>query len=117
MCGIVGIRRFDGRPIDESQLREMTRLLTHRGPDSEGYGIYGSVGFGHRRLAIIDVEGSPQPMTSGSRPVHVTYNGEIFNYKDLRDQLLKRKTPLKTHGDTETLVELGSAPEKGASFL
>ena len=66
MCGIVGIRRFDGRPVDEALLRTMAAQLFHRGPDGDGFRVFRDVGFGHTRLSIIDLAGSPQPMTSAS---------------------------------------------------
>ena len=64
MCGIVGVRRFDGDNVETALLREMTSRLTHRGPDAEGYWSNGPIGFGHRRLSIIDLAGSAQPMAS-----------------------------------------------------
>ncbi len=105
MCGIVGIRRFDGRPVEESLLRAMAARLQHRGPDGDGFRIVRDVGFGHTRLSIIDLAGSPQPMTSASGPFHITFNGEIFNYQELRAQLVRDGVPLRTHGDTEVLLE------------
>ena len=101
MCGIVGIRRFDGGTVHEADLRLMAAQLTHRGPDGEGYWTDGPVGFGHRRLSIIDVDGSPQPMASAGDRWHVSFNGEIFNYKELRRRLLY---PYRTSGDTEVLL-------------
>ncbi|MCA8949742.1 MAG: asparagine synthase (glutamine-hydrolyzing) [Planctomycetes bacterium] len=107
VCGIVGLRRFDGRPVDEALLRAMAARLHHRGPDGDGFAIYGDtgVGFGHTRLSIIDVAGSPQPMTSVAAPFHLTYNGEIFNYADVRAELLAAGVELRTRGDTEVLLE------------
>lgn len=105
MCGIVGIRRFDGRPVDEALLRTMAAQLFHRGPDGDGFRVFRDVGFGHTRLSIIDLAGSPQPMTSASGPFHITFNGEIFNYQDRRKELEKANVPLRTHGDTEVLLE------------
>jgi len=105
MCGIVGIRRFDGQPVDEQLLRRMAKQLHHRGPDGDGFQVIGDVGFGHTRLSIIDLEGSPQPMTSANGPFHVTYNGEIFNYERRRAELVQDGVTLKTHGDTEVLLE------------
>ena len=105
MCGIVGIRRFDGRPVDEALLRAMAARLQHRGPDGDGFRIVRDVGFGHTRLSIIDLAGSPQPMTSASGPFHITFNGEIFNYQQLRDELVRDGVKLRTHGDTEVLLE------------
>ncbi|MEO7099252.1 MAG: asparagine synthase (glutamine-hydrolyzing) [Luteolibacter sp.] len=105
MCGILGIRRFDGHPADEALLRKMAAKLHHRGPDGDGFKVFGDVGFGHTRLSIIDLAGSPQPMTSASGPFHITFNGEIFNYQSLRADLVSEGVPLKTHGDTEVLLE------------
>lgn len=103
MCGIVGVRRFDGAPVPETLLRAMTAKLSHRGPDGVGYWTHGSIGLGHRRLSIIDVAGSLQPMSSHDGHCHVTFNGEIFNYQALRKQL---HYPFRTHGDTEVLLAL-----------
>jgi asparagine synthase (glutamine-hydrolysing) len=103
MCGIVGVRRFDGQPVREELLRAMTARLTHRGPDGEGYWVDGSIGFGHRRLSIIDVAGSPQPMATADERVHVTFNGEIFNFRQLREGC---DYPFRTNGDTEVLLAL-----------
>lgn len=101
MCGIVGIRRFDGGTVHEADLRLMAAQLTHRGPDAEGYWTDGPVGLGHRRLSIIDVDGSAQPMASAGDRLHVSFNGEIFNYKELRRRLAY---PYRTSGDTEVLL-------------
>jgi asparagine synthase (glutamine-hydrolysing) len=106
MCGIVGIRRFDGRPVDEALLRAMAARLHHRGPDGDGFRIWKDIGFGHTRLSIIDLAGSPQPMTSANGPFHITFNGEIFNYQELRAGLERDGVPLRTHGDTEVLLEM-----------
>jgi asparagine synthase (glutamine-hydrolysing) len=101
MCGIVGVRRFDGQPVTEELLRRMTAQLEHRGPDGEGYWSQGPIGFGHRRLSIIDLEGSAQPMASVDGRLHVCFNGEILNYRALRGRL---SYPFQTNGDTETLL-------------
>ena len=101
MCGIAGMRRFDGRPPDAAVLREMTATLAHRGPDGEGFLVRGDVGLGHRRLAIIDLEHSPQPMSSHDDRLHVCFNGEILNYRQLRAET---PYPYRTAGDTEALL-------------
>lgn len=101
MCGIVGVRRFDGAPVTERLLRRMAEQLGHRGPDADGYWCDGPVGFGHRRLSIIDVAGSSQPMATPDGRCHVCFNGEIFNYRRLRSRL---NYPFRTGGDTETLL-------------
>lgn len=101
MCGIVGIRRFDGAPVNVSLLREMASLIAHRGPDDEGFWCSGPIGFGHRRLSIIDLAGSPQPMASVDGSCHLTFNGEILNYRSLRRRF---PYPYRTEGDTETIL-------------
>ena len=106
MCGIVGLRRSDGAPAPEPLLRDMAARLAHRGPDGDGFRTWPSVGFGHTRLSIIDVAGSPQPMSSANGPAHITFNGEIFNYRELREDLVRRGVTLRTHGDTEVLLEI-----------
>ncbi|MES2660819.1 MAG: asparagine synthase (glutamine-hydrolyzing) [Verrucomicrobiota bacterium] len=106
MCGIVGLRYFKGRRAEEGLLRQMAAQLHHRGPDGDGFKVFGDVGFGHTRLSIIDLAGSPQPMTSASGPFHITFNGEIFNYQSLRAELERDGVPLRTHGDTEVLLEI-----------
>jgi asparagine synthase (glutamine-hydrolysing) len=105
MCGFVGLRRFDGKHVDEEDLRKMAAMIGHRGPDGVGFGIYGDVGFGHTRLAVIDPAGSQQPMSSASAACHITYNGEIFNYHHVRRGLEQQGVPLRTRGDTEVLLE------------
>lgn len=103
MCGIVGIRRFDGAPVHEAELRRMTAEIAHRGPDDEGYLVRGSVGFGHRRLSIIAVGNSAQPMSSPDGTTHLCFNGEILNYRELREQT---PYPYRTGGDTEVLLSV-----------
>ncbi|MCZ7525036.1 MAG: asparagine synthase (glutamine-hydrolyzing) [Acidimicrobiia bacterium] len=114
MCGIVGIRRFDGARVDPERLRALADVLTHRGPDGAGVWISadGTAGLAHRRLSIIDVAGSPQPMSSVDGRVHVVFNGEIFNYRELRDAL---DYPWRTAGDTEVL--LAGFLEGGPGFV
>jgi len=103
MCGIVGIMRFDGRPVAEALLRVMADRLGHRGPDAEGYWTSGSVGFACRRLSIIDVASSAQPMATPDERLHLCFNGEILNYRRLRSD---SSYPFRTEGDTETLLAL-----------
>jgi asparagine synthase (glutamine-hydrolysing) len=105
MCGFVGLRRFDGRKVEEAELRKMAATLGHRGPDGDGFRVFGDVGFGHTRLSIIDLAGSPQPMSSANGPCHITFNGEIFNYQAVRSELERYGVKLRTHGDTEVLLE------------
>jgi asparagine synthase (glutamine-hydrolysing) len=109
MCGITGI--FD--PVgqlsggDAQALCErMTARIAHRGPDGEGFFSEGPTTFGHRRLSIIDLEGGRQPMASPSGRCVITFNGEIYNYGALRDELAAEGVVFRTHSDTEVIVAL-----------
>jgi len=104
MCGIAGILRFDGAPVDGAVLQAMTDALAHRGPDGQGVFVQGPVGLGHRRLAIIDVAGSPQPMQSSDSRYVITYNGELYNFRELREELQARGAAFRTQGDTEVIL-------------
>src|SRR6185503_13934937 len=88
MCGIAGIVNLNGAPVDSSVLRRMTDAIAHRGPDDAGCYIAGPVGIGNRRLSIIDLsEHGHQPMANETGDVVVTYNGAIYNFMQLRDEL------------------------------
>src|SRR4051812_45117472 len=105
MCGIAGIVDW-GRPPEESVVRAMVRRMAHRGPDAEGIEAYGAAVLGHRRLAIIDL--SPdgiQPMQDRDGQVAITFNGEIYNYKELRAQLEAEGARFRTATDTEVILE------------
>ena len=105
MCGISGVFDLRGkRNIDQSQLKALNRSQTHRGPDGEGYHFEPGVGLGHRRLAIIDLEGGAQPMFNEDESVAVTFNGEIYNFMEICDLLRSRGHVFKTHCDTEVIV-------------
>lgn len=107
MCGIAGFLRENlFGPVDSEILRRMTRTLVHRGPDDEGTFEEDGIFLGHRRLSIIDIEGGRQPMTSEDGRVVVIFNGEIYNYKDLRRDLEARGHVFRTRADTEVLVHL-----------
>ena len=103
MCGIAGVRYFDGRAVSRELLSEMAARLSHRGPDDTGIWREGSVGLAHTRLSIIDLSGSQQPMESARGNAHVVFNGEILNYRELRRDL---SYPFATQGDTEVLLAL-----------
>ncbi len=116
MCGIIGIFNLNSQPVNQELLTEMTRLLSHRGPDDEGIYIGGKVGFGHRRLSIIDL--SPrghQPMSNEDESIWITYNGEIYNYRSLRNELQKNGHQFKSQTDTEVIIHLYE--EKGVDCL
>ena len=107
MCGIAGIVLKDrGARPDARMLDRMTDVLVHRGPDDRGTEILGNVGLGNRRLSIIDLEGGHQPMSTADGELWITYNGELYNYLELRSELLQQGYPLRTHSDTEVLLAL-----------
>ncbi|HXL83763.1 MAG TPA: asparagine synthase (glutamine-hydrolyzing) [Casimicrobiaceae bacterium] len=102
MCGITGYVSTDTRAWES--LPSMTQALVHRGPDADGYYRDGAVGLGHRRLSVIDVEGSNQPLISPDRDIAVIFNGEIYNYRALRQELAEAGHIFATNGDGEVLV-------------
>jgi asparagine synthase (glutamine-hydrolysing) len=126
MCGIAGIFHRDRRPADPDVLVRMTRSLVHRGPDEEGYFLNrpdaagccagvplrglerregdGNVGLGHRRLSIIDLATGQQPLANEDGTIWITYNGEIYNFEELRRELESRGHAFRTHSDTEMIV-------------
>jgi asparagine synthase (glutamine-hydrolysing) len=104
MCGIVGLIDSRGGPIDAATLDRMGATLRHRGPDGEGQLIDGSVGLHHRRLAIIDLVTGQQPMTHG--PFSIAFNGEIYNYIELREELRAKGHRFVTTSDTEVILHL-----------
>lgn len=104
MCGFVGIVNKDGTPVDLRILSRMAETIQHRGPDEEGYLLEGPLGFYHKRLSIIDLTTGRQPMTLG--PLTIVYNGEIYNYKELRDSLKKAGYSFSTNSDTEVLLRM-----------
>ncbi|HKQ52304.1 MAG TPA: asparagine synthase (glutamine-hydrolyzing) [Pyrinomonadaceae bacterium] len=109
MCGINGIALSDGsrsRVVDARVLERMRDVITHRGPDESGLYVDGNVGLGHRRLSIVDVAAGHQPMTNEDASVHITYNGEIYNHADFREELEARGHVYRTHCDTETIIHL-----------
>ena len=108
MCGINGIALSSrsGRSLDRRVLERMRDVIAHRGPDDVGIFIDGNVGLGHRRLSIVDVASGHQPMTNEDGALQVTYNGEIYNHADYRDDLEARGHVYRTHCDTETILHL-----------
>jgi len=107
MCGIVGIVHAPGGPaVDPAAVRRMCDAIRHRGPDDEGIHVDGRVGLGMRRLSIIDLAGGHQPVFNEDGTVAIVYNGEIYNYRELREGLIARGHVMRTHSDTETIVHL-----------
>lgn len=105
MCGIAGILNLDGEPVSPIVLRRMTDAIAHRGPDGEGQWIEGPAGLGHRRLAIIDLSpAGHQPMISADHRFVLTYNGEIYNYRELRAELEAKGYWFRSQTDSEVLL-------------
>ena len=107
MCGIAGIAHRDwNRPVDETLLRAMADTMHYRGPDDSGIWLGQGVGLGHRRLSIIDLAGGHQPMTVGESGLWITYNGEIYNYLELREELSADGYQAVSRSDTEVLLQM-----------
>ncbi|MDQ6915577.1 MAG: asparagine synthetase B, partial [Actinomycetota bacterium] len=116
MCGICGLAALDGAgPVDRALLESMNAALVHRGPDDEGSVLDGPVGLAARRLSIIDLAGGHQPIANEDGTVHVVQNGEIYNYRELREDLIARGHRFVTQCDTEVLVHLYE--ERGPGFV
>jgi len=106
MCGIAGIINFSAPEQKESLLRQMAQSLHHRGPDAQGIFTNGPAGLGHTRLSIIDIAGGDQPVHNEDESIQVVFNGEIFNYPELKETLLSKGHRFYTRTDTEVLVHL-----------
>lgn len=107
MCGITGKLSYrPDQPVDPALVQRMMDAIAHRGPDGEGKYVHGLVGLGHRRLSIIDLHTGAQPISNEDASVWIVFNGEIYNFPELREQLLRRGHTFKTHTDTEVIVHL-----------
>ena len=106
MCGICGMFDSSGKAVSRDLLKRMNGLLLHRGPDDEGYYMEGGMGLAMRRLSIIDLPSGHQPISNEKSTVWVVLNGEIYNYRQLREELLSRGHVFSTHSDTEVIVHL-----------
>ena len=116
MCGLAGVLYFDsGRPVDPALLRRMIAKIGHRGPDGSGFYLTDGLGIAHARLSIIDLEGGAQPIHNEDRSIWIVFNGEIFNYIELRQELEARGHRFYTHSDTEVLVH--AYEEYGDDFV
>jgi len=104
MCGICGVIGFERTNQAEAITRRMMEALRHRGPDEDGLLVAPSVALGVRRLSIIDLPGGHQPVFNEASNVAVVFNGEIYNYKQLRGTLERRGHAFRTHSDTEVIV-------------
>jgi asparagine synthase (glutamine-hydrolysing) len=116
MCGIAGIIEANGRPVNRDRLVSMAGKITHRGPDGDGIWTDGQAGLAHRRLAIVDLSpNGAQPMLSQDGRYSITFNGEIYNYQELREQLAESSEQLRSTSDTEVLLALYA--KEGESML
>src|SRR6204780_5403845 len=107
MCGICGKLMFGSEAkVPVSLVKAMADTIYHRGPDDEGYYVSGPIGLGFRRLAIIDLNSGHQPVSNEDGTVQIIFNGEIYNYKELREFLLSKGHVFKTQSDTEVIVHL-----------
>ena len=107
MCGFVGKVNFEkNNLIHKSEILEMTNCLFHRGPDSGDTYIQNNIGMGFRRLSIIDLENGNQPMKSNDKNIIITFNGEIYNFKNLKQKLLSKGYNFNTNSDTEVIINL-----------
>jgi asparagine synthase (glutamine-hydrolysing) len=105
MCGIAGIvDTREARKIDRDLLYRMTHCLAHRGPDGSGFHFARGLGLGHRRLAIIDVAGGHQPLFNADKTIAISFNGEIYNFQELAEELKSKGHRFRTHSDTEVIV-------------
>lgn len=104
MCGIVGIFDRSASPIDQGLLNRMEEVIRHRGPDGSGQFVAPGIGLGMRRLSIIDLQDGVQPMTNEDGNIHIVFNGEIYNYIELRDELIHHGHRFKTQSDTEVII-------------
>lgn len=110
MCGIAGIFNINGEPVSPVMLRRMTDAIAHRGPDSEGFYTDSFIGLGHRRLAIIDLSpAGHQPMVTADRRLAITYNGEIYNFQELRVELEAQGYHFRSRTDTEVVLNAYAA--------
>jgi len=106
MCGIAGIFNLDGATVATESLKGMIRMLAHRGPDDTGFHMQNGVGLAHARLSIIDLAGGQQPMCNEDSSLWITFNGEIFNYLELREELRSKGHRFATRSDTEVILHL-----------
>lgn len=110
MCGICGIFNFKSlKPVQDVEIARMCRVMAYRGPDDHGVMIDGPIGLGHRRLSIIDLAGGHQPMFNDDGSICIVFNGEIYNYLELRETLIKKGWHFRTDSDTEVLIRMYEA--------
>lgn len=106
MCGIAGIVSSSGSGVQSETIHRMCQQIVHRGPDDEGVFVHGGAGLGMRRLSVIDLAGGHQPIFNEDRSAWIVFNGEVYNFPDLRPELESKGHVLKTHSDTEVILHL-----------
>lgn len=107
MCGIAGILQFGhDANVDSAVLRRMCEVMAHRGPDDDGFFLRDKIGLGMRRLSIVDLATGHQPISNEDGSIWIVFNGEIYNHRILREQLITRGHQYRTQSDTETIVHL-----------
>jgi asparagine synthase (glutamine-hydrolysing) len=105
MCGICGVFEYaSSLRVDRERLARMNATIRHRGPDDDGFFVRERVGLAMRRLRIIDLAGGAQPITNEDETIWIVFNGEIYNYRDLRQDLIRRGHRFRTQSDTEVIV-------------
>ena len=106
MCGVAGFINLDGSLASKKQIKAMTDSIAHRGPDGEGQWVEKNVALGHRRLAIIDLsEDAAQPMSSDNSRYLITYNGELYNFREIKEELEKEGHKFFSQSDTEVVLK------------
>src|SRR5689334_22477001 len=106
MCGIVGVVSSNGQTVEAERLGAMVQMLDHRGPDDRGCYVEPQAALGHTRLSVVDVAGGRQPLSNEDGSIWVTFNGEVFNHRELRAELVAKGHRFRTQSDTEVLVHL-----------
>ncbi|MGA7383123.1 MAG: asparagine synthetase B, partial [Terriglobales bacterium] len=106
MCGIAGILKLAGGEVDAGRLQQMIGTIRHRGPDARNVYANAGVGLANARLSIVDLAGGGQPMSNADGSLWITFNGEIFNHVELREELLKKGDRFATRSDTEVILHL-----------
>ncbi|HAO19925.1 MAG TPA: asparagine synthase (glutamine-hydrolyzing), partial [Desulfobacteraceae bacterium] len=104
MCGISGIFHLNGQPVEKNDIETMNQTMIHRGPDGQGIFTQSEIGLGHRRLSIIDLEAGKQPMSNADGSIQVVFNGEIYNYLELKKELEAKGYQFRTRSDTESII-------------
>lgn len=106
MCGIAGKIKFNAKDLNEQEFCEIRKRLTHRGPDGSGIKIFQNIALIHTRLSIIDLPGGTQPMSNEDQKIWIIFNGEIYNYREIRKSLIDKGHEFKTNSDTEVIIHL-----------